>query len=283
VREILTVPGVDSFTVEAVTSQANGDTFSKFVAQIVGVEGIGDESISDFMSNYNQKSIRNADTQPTLLAAQFLLFQYNEVIPILVQRTNNVSVDLMKSVLGYTDGIFDGQRIIDRTLSSRTETMKTADAILQKYSNVIITATFSTNQEGLESGQLIRIKDTTSSERNINRDFVIQSVKMTQMEWGENIYSCKCSSLLFGMLELLQQLLAANRKIKVDEDEVVNNIEDANDTVIIADVVAGVVDGELQVETMTVTDDVTSSVITPPFRWQASATNPLFWDLGSWN
>jgi hypothetical protein len=120
--------------------------------------------------------------------------------------------------------------------------MKTADAIIQKYSNVIITATFSTNQEGLESGQLIRIKDTTSSERSIDQNFVIQSVKMRQTEWGENIYSCKCSSLLFGMLELLQQLLAGNRKIKVDEDEVVNNIEDVNETMIVSDSVVGDVD-----------------------------------------
>lgn len=103
------------------------------------------------MSNFNQKSIRNSDVKATLIAGEFLLFQYNEVIPILVQRTNNASVDLMRTTLGYTDGIFDGQQIIDRTLSSRSEAMLTAEAVLEKYSNVVITARFKTNQEGLEA------------------------------------------------------------------------------------------------------------------------------------
>lgn len=38
------------------------------------------------------------------------------------------------------------------------------------------------------------------------------------------------------MLELLQQILANNRKIKVNEDEVINNIEDANETILISDI-----------------------------------------------
>ena len=103
------------------------------------------------MSNFNEKSIRSSETEATIIAGYFLLFQYNEVIPILVQRTDNVSVALMKSILGYTDGIFDGQPITDRTLTSRSEANKTAEAIIQKYSNVIITATFTTNEEGLKS------------------------------------------------------------------------------------------------------------------------------------
>lgn len=182
-REVLTVPSVDQFTVAAVASQTSGDTFSKFVAKVVGVEGIGDESASDYMSNFNEKSIRNAETEATITSGQFLLFQYNEVIPILVQVTNNVSSTLMTTLLGYTDGIFEGQPIVDRTLTSRTEATKTAQAVIQKYSNVVITAKFSTNQEGLESGQVIRITDTTSSERNIDQDFVIQSVRMKQVAW----------------------------------------------------------------------------------------------------
>jgi hypothetical protein len=51
------------------------------------------------MSNYNEKSIRNADSEPTIKEGEFLLFSYNEVIPILVQRTNNVSVTNMRNVL----------------------------------------------------------------------------------------------------------------------------------------------------------------------------------------
>ena len=65
---------------------------------------------------------------------------------------------------------------------------------------------------------------------------------MRQIAWGENHYSVTCSSLLFGMLELLQQILASNRKIKVDEDEVINNLEDAAETMTISDTVATDID-----------------------------------------
>jgi hypothetical protein len=44
------------------------------------------------------------------------------------------------------------------------------------------------------------------------------------------------------MLELLQQLLANNRKIDVSEDEVINNIEDANETITITDIVSSNID-----------------------------------------
>lgn len=201
----------------------------------MAVEGINADAGNNYMSNYNEKSIRSAETESTLTTGQFLLFKYNEVVPILVQRTDNVSVDAMITRLGYSDGIFDGQPITDQTISTRSEAQKMAEAVLRKYSNVVITANFQTNQEGLKSGQLIRITDTTSSTRNIDQDFVIQSIQSRQLGWGENSYRVTCSSLLFGMLELFQQLLAMNRKIRVSEDEIIANIEDAYDTITISD------------------------------------------------
>jgi len=282
VRRVLTTPSLDSFTVEAVTGQTNWDTFSLFVAKLVGVEGINQEAWYDYMSNYNEKSIRNADSEPTIKEGEFLLFSYNEVIPILVQRTNNVSVTNMRNVLWYTDWLFEWQPIIDRTLTSRTEALKTAEAVLLKYSNVIITAEFSTNQEWLESGQLIRIKDTTSSERNINQDFLIQSVKMKQVAWGENIYQVKCSSLLYGMLELLQQILASGRKIKVDEDEIINNIDDMYETIIILETLVNDVDGDHHIEIFIIEDQITNDVIEPPFQWWPWGSPQLRWNMWAW-
>lgn len=231
------------------------------------MEGLDVETSFDYMSNFNEKSIKSSSSETTLPAGSFLLFNYNEVVPILVQRTDNVSVALMKSVLGYTDGIFDGQPITDQTITSRSEATQTAEAVINKYSNVVITATFSTQQEGLESGQLIHVTDTTSSLRNIDQDFVIQSVRLRQMAWGENTYQVTCSSLLFGMLELLQQLLANNRKIKVSSDEVINNIEDANETMIITDFALINVNLEDNLETMIIADSLTTTEIVPPFYW----------------
>jgi len=194
VRQITKVDA-DNFTVNTVASQTNGDTISFFSATVVGVEGLDTEAGNDYMSNFNEKSIRAAETTATLSDGQFLQFRYNEVLPIIVKRSENTSITRMKTTLGHSTGIFDGQPIIDRTIKSRTEAIAMAKSVLNKYSNVIITATFDTTVSGLKAGQLISIKDTTSSSRSINQSFVIQSVKTKQFEEGENIYSVTCSSL----------------------------------------------------------------------------------------
>lgn len=229
-RKVLTVPDVDSFTVDAVAGQTSGDTFSKGVDQLVGVEGLNEDAGYDFMSNFNEKSIRNAESQATLEAGQYLTFKYYQVFPIIVSRQNNSSISAMKTMLGYTDGIFDGQAQINRALKTRSEANAFARAIVDKYSNVIITAKFKTYKHGLNPGQQIRVADT-SGRRNIDKYFMIQSITQTQLEWGVYRYDVTCSSLLYGMLELLQQLLRQQRKINVDEDQIINNVQDNEENV----------------------------------------------------
>jgi hypothetical protein len=90
---------------------------------------------------------------------------------------------------------------------------------------------------------------------------------MKQVAWGENIYQVKCSSLLYGMLELLQQILASGRKIKVDEDEIINNIDDMYETIIILETLVNDVDGDHHIEIFIIEDQITNDVIEPPFQW----------------
>jgi len=284
VRKVLTTPTADQFTVDLVTAQTNGDTFSTFVAQNVGVEGLESEIGNDYMSNFNEKSIRSTELEATLDSGDFLMFRYNEVFPILVQRTENISVTSMQDTLGYSDGIFDGQPIVDRTLKTIAEARKVAEAQLNKYSNAIITATFTTTQEGLESGQLITITDTTTSARNIDQDFLIQKVQLKQVEQGENIYKVTASSLLYGMMELLQQLLKSRRKLDIEEDARIDNIEDAFETITITDVVTDEVDDNKQSETVTIADIISEeTVFTPPFVYEPDGASVSRYNLASYS
>jgi len=82
VRQITWV-SVDQFTVEAVASQVSGDTFSKFATvKTVGIENLDDETLFDYVSNFGEKSIRATSVTTTLIAGEFLLFTYNEIIPL---------------------------------------------------------------------------------------------------------------------------------------------------------------------------------------------------------
>jgi len=188
----------------------------------------------------------------------------------------------MKTVLGHTDGIFDGEKIIDKTLQSRSETIDVANAFLNKYSNLVITATFSTYQEGLKSGQLIRIKDTANGTRNIDQTFLIQKVRLREITWGEHKYQVTCSSLLFGMMELLAQLLRSDRKLDVAEDEIINNIIDGSETLLMSDVLLLNNNLTQLAETVTVTDALNTTLTTPPFQWGAGGSPQAYWSLFSW-
>ena len=279
----ITYVDVDNFTVDAVAAQTTGDSFSTFVAQDIGIEGINEDTSYDYMSNFNEKSIRSSSGTDTIDAGDFLHFRYNEVFPILVQRKENSSITNMTAVLGYSNGIFDGQVIVDRTLKTRAETINVAEAQLKKYANPVIVATFRTTQEGLRTGQLINIKDTLSSTRNIDQTFIIQKVNQTQVEEGENSFFITCSSLLFGVMELLQQLLKGNRSIEVDEDARIDNIEDVYETLNISDVVTGIVDDNKQEEELTITDSVSSSLFTPPFKYEPDGTSVSRYNLASYS
>jgi len=101
---------------------------------------------------------------------------------------------------------------------------------------VIITATFETDYDGLEAGMLIRIKDTLNGTRNIDKDFVIQSVVANRIDrWSTFRYKVTCSTLLFGILELFMQMLKQGRNIDVDTDAVVSNLVDADEILVFQD------------------------------------------------
>lgn len=284
VRQIDTVPTVDSFTVsEAVTGQTTGDTFSKFVAQDVGVEGINTDTGYNFMSNFNQKSIRNSETEPVLLAAEFIRFSYNEVVPILVQVTNPVSIAAMVSTLGYSDGIIDGDVIKAPTIQSRAECEQLGQAKVEQYGNMIITANFSTYVHGLREGQQIKITDT-SGNRNIDQYFLIQQVRVREVQTGWVEYSVTCSTLLYGMLELLQQLLRQSKAISIDEDLTISQIIYPIETINVSDTVTAVVGGDyIEAESIEVSESVVVTIATPPYQYGPGGSPQGVWGLSEWS
>lgn len=285
VRQILTVPDVDSFTVSAVTGQTDTDTFSKFTAVTVGVESIMEDADYEYMSNYNEKTIRNSEQTPTIEAGTYIQFKYRERIPIIVQRREISSIMAMRTTLGYTNGIFDAKNpIIDTNIQTRSEALAIAQAVLNKYSNMIITATFTTYENGLETGQKIRITDT-SGVRNINQDFMILEISTVEIEDGVLRHSVKCGTLLYGEIELFYQLLRQNRKISIDQDAKVNNAADGIEDIVISDTITLSTTGDIVGEEEIAIGDggsVTLTLKTPPFKYTPSATNPAKYNLASY-
>jgi len=82
----------------------------------------------------------------------------------------------MRTLLGG-DGIFDGAVISDGSIKTFDEARARARAEIKAYSNAILSATFETEQDGLEAGQVIHI---TYDTYGVDADFVIQKVDARQ-------------------------------------------------------------------------------------------------------
>lgn len=221
VREI-TVVDADNFTVATVTGQTSGDTISHFkTAATSGVEGLVDESTVDYVYNSNEKSVRASTQTATLSATSFIRFAYNERIPIQVQYANNASVSALKA-LGFADGVFDLNPIVDKNIQDTNTAVAIAQAKVDTYCNPIITGSFKTDQNGLRAGQIISIQDSV---RGLDTDYVIQSVRATQ-DGGEFsdyfIYDVEFGTTLFGFIEFYQKLLATKDAIESNVDDVVD-------------------------------------------------------------
>lgn len=92
---------------------------------------------------------------------------------------------MMKTLLGG-DGIYDGAVINDASIRDFKEARARGKAEIKEYSNPIITATFTSDQDGWKAGQILRIQD---SNRGIDSDYVIQKLTRTQNTSGRWVYN----------------------------------------------------------------------------------------------
>jgi len=202
VRKITKVDD-DNFTVEAVASQTSGDTFSKFAtSKTVGVENLVDETTVDYVSNFQEKSIRATDSEATLTSAEFILFTYTEKIDIVTQYKDGTSITRMKALLGYGDGQKDGMRIDDPNLDTRTAARDRARSEVDQYKNALVTLNFTTDFDGLKAGQLLFFQDSNKAS---SESLLIQKVAKV---YNQDYMKAKvtCATTLFGIIEYFQKL-----------------------------------------------------------------------------
>lgn len=288
VRQV-TVVDADTLTVEAVPSQTTGDTISKFsVAQTLGVEGLTDETTVEYVGNSNEKSVRATATEPTLTAASFIRFEYNERLPIQVQYTDTASANALKA-LGYGDGIFDLDPITDRNIKDTDTAIAIAQAKVREFSNAVITGRFKTDQEGLRSGQILHINETTA--RSIDDYYVIQTVTMKQRGGQFKDYleiSVVFGTTLFGWIEFMQKLLAIKDAIEVNADDIVETFVTSDETVETSDVNDIATGGGFKnaaVAEIATTDDSNIIAETAGWQWETSVGQTLEtrWNLFEWS
>ena len=248
VRKVTKVDN-DNFTVEAVTAQTNGDTFSKFAtAKTSGIEGLVDETTVDYVYNSNAQSVRATDSEDTYDSGDFLKFTYYERLPINIEYTDSASANALKA-LRLGDGIFELDPISDRNIQDDATALSIAQAKVQEFGNPIITGTFKTDQKGLDTGQLLTIVETTN--RSISAEYVIQTIRTKQKEGKFKDYltfNVQFGTTLFGWIEFMQKLLANGEDVELNTDSVVQTFAVSYEDVECADVNIATLGGILVAE-----------------------------------
>jgi hypothetical protein len=202
------------------------DSWSWYVSKTVGVENLVDETTVDFVFNFSEKIVRNAN-HATLAATNKIRIKYYPYQAIRVRVTSPTSIATMKALAGG-DWIFDWPVINDSTISSFDDARKRARAEIDAYSNPIISATFITEQWWLQAWQIIRIQDTS---RSLDSEFLIQRVVRNSVDGAKSQYSVDCSSTMFGLIEFFQYLLKQSGKLSDDASELVDIVINADETI----------------------------------------------------
>ena len=203
------------------------------VAKTVWLENLVDESTVDFVYNFQEKFIRNANLA-TLSDWDVIDVTYYPYQSIRVRVQNPGSIWTMKALVGG-DWIFDWPIIEDTSLLTYEDARRRALAELETYANPIISIRFKTDKAWLRSGQIISITD---SSRWISDDYLIQRVQRRSLDWTAASYRIiECWSTMFWLVEFFQYLLRKSTSLNVDDSEILDIVINIDETITMTDVI----------------------------------------------
>lgn len=123
--------------------------------------------------------------------------------------------------------------INDASFRTFDEARARAKAEIAAYANPVLTATFTTESEGLEVGQTIHVTDPVFS---IDQDFVIQKIDKKVRDFsGILLSSVQAGTTLYGLTEFFQFLLKTYGTGNIDAAELVDRVQPIDETIIFSD------------------------------------------------
>lgn len=232
------------------------------IEKTLGIDNI-DASGKDFVVNNSEKTVKNLD-YAKLSNTAVLKVKYRYKIPILVIEDDEDSQAALKELEGG-DGIYE-YIIVDESLATLEAARTRAQAELRQYANPIIEGSFTTDQDGYRSGQLLTVNIPS---RDINSQYLIQSVSKKSIGGGHLEYNVSFATLLTGLTDFLISLWQASQKIYTREDEVpdssLDEILQKTDALALSHAVP------------------TFEEYTPPFQWGPGGSPQAVWGEFQWS
>jgi hypothetical protein len=193
------------------------DSGAGYVAKTLGIDSI-DTSGKDFVVNVNEKVVKNLD-HAKLTDGHKIKITYKYEIQVLTEDTDDISIELMKEIEGGTG---EYETIINDTKIQTLEAAHDrAAAELDEYANPMIKGSFTTDQHGYRSGQLLEIALPTWG---YNESYLIQSVTSKLLETNKFSYTVQFATSLKGLTQFLAELFDRGNTIIVRSNETLHDL-----------------------------------------------------------
>lgn len=240
------------------------------VRQTVGIDYIDDPVDFDVLHNFGEKLVRwRSDNKPA--AGATLSYAGKPHLPVITRYTDPVAVSAIFSAEGIGDGEYE-YVINDKAINSQVGARERAAAEVRTYGETLSEGEFETESSGLQAGQRIRVQSTA---RNIDEFFIIN--KVTTVMKGPRSLKYKISLITTKTMDYItvmkKLLLADNKSIELTENETLDLITSAVETLTLTDAVF-TADHNLQSQTMSLAETFTAESKNWPVQFVWGAQTP---------
>ncbi len=216
------------------------DRGAGFVAETFGIDNIDDPTTKDWLYNFQEKAMKiGTATIPS--GTDRVKITGLPQIPVIIKTKDNASITKF--------GAFEG-KVIETSIDSKEGARERAKGEIIAWAEQINEGSFITRSSGLRVGQEIRINSVI---RDIDEKFHISRISTvlvtpTTLEYKVTLMSQRT----FGMVEFLQkELIKKDKEIRIAEDEVLDLIESALETIDFEEQFVVSLEHNLQLENIT--------------------------------
>jgi len=202
------------------------------VSKIVGLDGVDDPTLFQYLYNPSSRTLKAQDNQATIGAGVHLLFTYWPEVPIIVTVDDTDSQAAIAAIFGG-DGIIE-DTLTDESLTNLDQATAAGEAQLREWANPKVTVSFATYTTGWAPGQVVTVD---LPDRDAEGQFMVQEVNISPYTSEDWKFTITAGSTLHGLAAWLAEIRKAQKSVKPDVATVLNKVEAVADSVVLTDTV----------------------------------------------
>lgn len=173
----------------------------------------------DWTWNHQEKLLKRGPNRTTPTDSDLIEVAYLPLLPVRVVMDDAEAQETLGALMG-NDGIFEAT-ITDLSLDSKEAARAAAKAFLRGHANPLITGGYSTMRSGLRAGMRQRLR---LAGRNVDMEVLIGEVTRVALSNDLWRYHVQFATHLMGIEDLIRQLMEAQKRVSIREDETLDII-----------------------------------------------------------